>query len=260
MSNIIQELEQRGHIATLHDNNIRLEAGLIGEILARSLGLPDLKKIPPTHHHRIGPTLENHALLFDLDDTLVDTSRSYDAAVEQMTGCTHQELQSLRSEGGFNDDWTAATELLRRANRPRPLQDIIQEGKRLYASLARTNETPYFRTEWLQNWQKRHRLFIFTGRTRDEYEDIWGERLNPYFTEVLCLGEHGFPGKPAPDGLLYLIEKHALQGGLYIGNSVDDMRAAKAAGLQAVGITTNQSEETLRKAGADHIIAHLDEL
>jgi len=143
---------------------------------------------------------------------------------------------------------------------PRPLDDIIRQGKELYARLAPTNETPYFTQEWLQNWQKRRRLFIFTGRTRDEYESIWGERLNPYFTEVLCLGEHGFPGKPAPDGLHYLIQKHALQGGLYIGNSVDDMRAAEAAGLQAVGITTNQSEETLRKAGADHIIHRLDQL
>ncbi|MBN9418801.1 MAG: HAD family hydrolase [Candidatus Eremiobacteraeota bacterium] len=223
--------------------------------------MSNMKNIPPSQHHqRVLEILDSHALLFDLDDTLVDTSRSYDAAVEQITGCTHQELQNLRSEGGFNDDWTAAAELLRRQNRPRPLDDIIRQGKELYARLAPTNETPYFTQEWLQNWQKRRRLFIFTGRTRDEYESIWGERLNPYFTEVLCLGEHGFPGKPAPDGLHYLIQKHALQGGLYIGNSVDDMRAAKAAGLQAVGITTNQSEETLRKAGADHIIHRLDQL
>jgi len=201
---------------------------------------------------------QSHALLFDLDDTLVDTSKSYDAAVEQLTGCTHQELQNLRAEGGFNDDWTAAHELLRRKNKPEPLEQVVQRGKEIYAKLAPSAETPYFQEEWLQNWRKRHRTFIFTGRPRDEYDSIWGERLKPHFDDVLCLGEHGFPGKPAPDGLHHLMQKHSLKGGIYIGNSVDDMRAAKAAGLFAIGITTNQSAETLRAAGADLIVDSLD--
>lgn len=203
---------------------------------------------------------KSHALLFDLDDTLVDTSQSYDAAVEQLTGCTHQELQNLRAEGGFNDDWTAAHELLTRAQKPKPLEQVIQEGKEIYARIAHQKETPYFQESWLQSWRKRHRTFIFTGRPRDEYELVWGERLQPHFDDVLCLGEHGFPGKPCPDGLHHLMRKHQLEGGIYIGNSVDDMRAAKAAGLFAVGITTNQSAETLQQAGADLIIRRLEEL
>ncbi len=203
---------------------------------------------------------KTHALLFDLDDTLVDTSQSYDAAVQQLTGCTHQELQDLRSEGGFNDDWTAAAELLKRAGRPKPLEQVIQQGKQIYARLAPTAETPYFQEKWLQNWRQRHRTFIFTGRPRDEYDLVWGQRLQPHFDDVLCLGEHGLPGKPAPDGLHHLMQKHNLQGGIYVGNSVDDMRAAKAAGLFAIGITTNQSTETLKEAGADLIIRKLEEL
>lgn len=203
---------------------------------------------------------KTHALLFDLDDTLVDTSQSYDAAVEQLTGCTHQELQNLRAEGGFNDDWTAAAELLKRAGRPQPLEQVVAQGKTLYFQLAQQKETPYFQENWLQNWRKRHRTFIFTGRPRDEYELVWGQRLQPHFDDVLCLGEHGLPGKPAPDGLHHLMHKHQLQGGVYVGNSVDDMRAAKAAGLLAIGITTNQSAETLRSAGADRIINNLEEL
>ena len=203
---------------------------------------------------------QTHALLFDLDDTLVDTSRSYDAAVEQLTGCTHQELQNLRAEGGFNDDWTAAHELLKRKNTPQPLEQVIANGKAIYAQLAPTQETPYFQEEWLQNWRKRHRTFIFTGRPRDEYDSIWGERLQSHFDDVLCLGEHGLPGKPAPDGLHHLMQKHDLLGGIYVGNSVDDMRAAKAAGLFAIGVTTNQSAETLKQAGADLILDNIGQL
>ena len=56
------------------------------------------------------------------------------------------------------------------------------------------------------------------------------------------------------------MKNHGLRGGAYVGNSVDDMRAAKGAGLIAVGVTTNQSAETLQAAGADYIIDKLAEL
>jgi phosphoglycolate phosphatase-like HAD superfamily hydrolase len=260
MSNLIQELAARGYQPRLDNHNLRIEAGLFSQTLALALSLPDLQSIPPGHHQALKDALDSHALLFDLDDTLVDTSKSFDATVQQLTGCTHQELQDLRAEGGFNDDWLAAAELLKRQGRPRPLEDVQRQGRDIYTRLAVQNEPAYFTQPWLEHWKKRHRLFIFTGRTREEYAPIWGARLDPHFTEVLCLGEHGFPGKPSPEGLQYLIQKHRLQGGLYVGNSVDDMRAAKAAGLTAIGITTNQSAATLTNAGADHIITQLDQL
>ena len=84
--------------------------------------------------------------------------------------------------------------------------------------------------------------------------------MRPHFVDVLCLGEHGLPGKPSPEGLHHLMKKHELRGGAYVGNSVDDMRAAKEAGLIAVGVTTNQSAETLRHAGADYILEKLADL
>ena len=48
--------------------------------------------------------------------------------------------------------------------------------------------------------------------------------------------------------------------GFYIGNSVDDMRAAGAAGLIAVGLSDGKNAEILRQAGATHVLNSLDEL
>ncbi|MBX3170577.1 MAG: HAD family hydrolase [Candidatus Eremiobacteraeota bacterium] len=265
----IRELENRGYrVQPGTADFFLLWAGPFASLLSQYLTCDHSRldgsiRVPvdsPALLQKIDDFQRTHALLFDLDDTLVDTSKSYDAAVEQLTGCSHQDLQNLRAEGGFNDDWTAAHELLKRAGKPQPLERVIAEGKQIYARLAPTAEIPYFKNEWLNHWRKRHRTFIFTGRPRDEYESIWGERLQPYFHDVLCLGEHGLPGKPSPDGLHHLMQKHKIAGGIYVGNSVDDMRAAKMAGLFAIGVTTNQSAATLAQAGADLVLPNLEAL
>lgn len=107
----------------------------------------------------------------------------------------------------------------------------------------------------------RHPLLVFTGRTRQEYAPVWGDRLDPLFGEVLCKDDPGAGRpKPCPDGLLTLMQRHQLQAGAYLGNSVDDMRAARAAGLVAIGISSNQSEATLRKAGADYVLTKVDQV
>jgi phosphoglycolate phosphatase-like HAD superfamily hydrolase len=98
---------------------------------------------------------------------------------------------------------------------------------------------------------KRFRLFVVTGRYRREYEAIWGARLDPFFEEVLCVDDYPeLPGKPAPDQLRYLAKKYGLERFIYVGNSVDDMRAARDAGGTALGVTTTATEKELKKAGA----------
>jgi histidinol-phosphate aminotransferase len=54
--------------------------------------------------------------------------------------------------------------------------------------------------------------------------------------------------------LTHIKHTHRLEHTWYIGNSVDDMKAAKAAGYLALGVCTTFSAEQLRQAGADAII------
>ncbi|MDX2084550.1 MAG: aminotransferase class I/II-fold pyridoxal phosphate-dependent enzyme [Candidatus Melainabacteria bacterium] len=204
---------------------------------------------------------QSQALIFDLDDTLVDTRQSFDAVVMALvarysaTPLTLDELTALRAEGGFNDDWQATVELLHRRGVSVSYAAIAEEAEALYHQKARAVERLLLDPELLRQWASRYRLFILTGRSRSEYEPVWAERLDALFEAVYCADD--FPGmsrKPAPDMLNSLMIRHQIEGGCYIGNSVDDMRAAKAAGLFAVGIAYTHPADILQQAGADAVL------
>jgi histidinol-phosphate aminotransferase len=199
----------------------------------------------------------SYAVIFDLDGTLVDVTASYDRTVHQLfeqhagTALPAQELRLLRAEGGYNDDWVAVKELLKRRGIDVPLATIAEQGLALYMTLAKGNEPMLIELETLRKLGKRYPLFIVTGRSRKEYDPIWADALNHLFKQVLCLYDlPGKQGKPAPDYLHHLMEQHGFKAGVYIGNAVDDMQAGRAAGLDAIGITTTHPADVLRQAGA----------
>ncbi|MHC4779038.1 MAG: aminotransferase class I/II-fold pyridoxal phosphate-dependent enzyme, partial [Planctomycetota bacterium] len=199
-------------------------------------------------------------LIFDLDDTIVDTSRSYDVVVgrlvEKFSGAPSREgdLASLRAEGGFNDDWDAAMELLRRRGVSLDRGRIEEEGKGLYLESARESEDLLIGVDVLERLASRYRLFLLTGRPRDEYDPVWGGILDPLFESVVCRDDEDLPPKPAPDQLEKLCVDAGLSGGAYVGNSVDDMVAARGAGLRALAVATTLDEETLKEAGAELVL------
>lgn len=204
---------------------------------------------------------EKTAIVFDLDDTLVDTSQSFDRVVQALVSqhCPAQplvpdELRALRAEGGFNDDWDATVELLARRGVTVAYETVQQQGQALYLSLAHESEFPLVPLQALRQLAQRYRLFIFTGRKRVEYDAVWGARLNPLMSAVYCSDDvAGARPKPAPDYLCYLRETHGVEVGFYLGNNVDDMRCAEAAGFVPLGVATTQPAHVLQQAGAHRV-------
>jgi histidinol-phosphate aminotransferase len=214
-----------------------------------------------------------HALIFDLDDTLVDTSKSFDAVVADLMAhyaphhtYTHETLQALRDSGGFNDDWMATQALLEKLGIHIPLEAIAQEGTSRYLAIAKETETLMIPTSWLATLQQRYRLMIVTGRRRQEYEAVWSDVLDPFFDEVVCVDDpKGLQPKPSPDGLMYLIQKYELRHAYYIGNSVDDILSGVQANAQLqmhpalqchvtpIGVEKTTAHTTLLQAGASHV-------
>jgi histidinol-phosphate aminotransferase len=210
---------------------------------------------------------QTHAVIFDMDDTLVDTSKSFDQTivdlVEEFGGGSveHSDIQELRATGGFNDDWDTTHELLKRRGVEVGLAEITKRGQEIYLALAPEAETLLVDLDWLGRLATRYRVFVYTGRMREEYEPVWAERLGSLFEEVLCKGDvAGVSPKPSPDGLVYLRNQCELRHITYIGNSVDDMACAAAANCRAVGVTTNQAANVLENAGADHIFSSPNEV
>lgn len=202
----------------------------------------------------LGNFNNSFGLLFDLDGTLVDTSTSFDTTICELVlryggnPVTSTELNKLRAEGGYNDDWVAAQELLRRRGITVTLSELVPQAVELYLKLAPKAEKPYFEDSLLARAAARHPLFIVTGRTRKEYEPIWGQRLDGAFKRIYCVDDlPDAAPKPAPDFLLRVKCDYDIADGIYIGNSVDDMQSARQAGMSAIGICTNLSADTLRE-------------
>jgi phosphoglycolate phosphatase-like HAD superfamily hydrolase len=209
----------------------------------------------------------SYAIAFDLDGTLVDSSESFDKTVAELvlrhTGkpLPPDELRALRAEGGFNNNWDASVELIKRRGKMLTRAQIDPEALEIYFSLAQANEKLITELETLTLLRKRHPLYVFTGRLNFEYEPIWGSRLEGHFHRVYC--QDHFPDarhKPAPDALLQLKLNHQLIGGAYVGNALDDVWAAKSAGFDSIAVTTTHSAEVLKQAGALFTFASADDV
>ncbi len=198
------------------------------------------------------------ALVFDLDETLVETRETYDVVVGRLVlrhsgkPVDRAELQRLRASGGFNDDWDSTVEILRRRGVAITRGQVDAEGKAAYLAIAAGRERMLIDRAVLEALGKRYRLFLHTGRSRDEYAPVWGGDLDPLFESVTCRGDDpGLAPKPAPDQLVMLLSRAGCSGGVYVGNSVDDMAAAKAAGFFAIGVATTMDRGDLLRSGAD---------
>ncbi len=125
-----------------------------------------------------------------------------------------------------------------------------------------------------------HPVGVFTGRPAAEAA-IALERVGLDLPEERVVTmDDPYPGKPDPAGLLALGERLGSQAVLYLGDTVDDMRAARRAnnsgerptrvgettddrrfvggGVQTGGLDGDRGKRLLRKEGAELIFSHVD--
>ena len=217
-------------------------------------------------------------ILFDMDGVLVDVSGSYRRAIEEtvyhFTGRTvnPKTIQRYKDRGGFNDDWTLTHALIGDSGMEVALTCVIREFQRRYRGENWdgfiTEEESLVQTSTLRELHQRgHILGIVTGRPRAEAHwtlDRFGWRR--IFPLLVPREKQDNRGKPDPFPLLYALEiLHAAglhiqaEVTVYIGDSVDDMVAARAAGMLAVGfvppyLDPDTHGEHLREHGAHLIV------
>ena len=80
-----------------------------------------------------------------------------------------------------------------------------------------------------------HRSFVYTHRGASCPAILAQTGLAPFFTEVVT-ALAGFPRKPAPEGILYLLEKYRLDPAAcyYVGDRSLDVEAAENAGIGSI--------------------------
>lgn len=243
--------------------------------------------------------------IFDIDGVVRDVGGSYRRAladtVEQFTQGAYRpsqlDIDKLKSEGIWNNDWEASQELIYRyfeaQGQPRShvqldYQTIVAFFQSRYRGTDPQNWTGYICDEplllqasYLENLTASGILWgFFSGATRASAAYVLEKRLN--LRSPVLIAMEDAPGKPDPTGLIATIHQlnpnlDKIANILYIGDTVADMYTVeKARVLQpqhnwiGIGILPPHVQETpqrrdayaetLKAAGAAVIFGNVQEL
>jgi HAD superfamily hydrolase (TIGR01548 family) len=190
--------------------------------------------------------MREQLIVFDMDGVLVDDTESYRdtiiATVKHFTGreVTRELIQDYKNQGGWNSDWALAQKIARDLGVEVEYDTLVDEFNALFFGNGR--DGLILREKWiakpgvLERLGERFQLGIYTGRTRFETEPTL-ERyaFHLRFSPVVCADDVP-KGKPAPDGLLQAARLAAGKKLWYVGDTVDDARAARAAEVPFIGV------------------------
>jgi HAD superfamily phosphatase len=237
-------------------------------------------------------------LVFDMDGVLVDVSESYretiQQTVEHFTGkrITREAIQTWKNRGGWNDDWALSTAMIRAEGLEADYDAVVRHFQSIFHGNG--SDGLIMRERWiarpglLERLSARFQLAVFTGRLRWEAE-LTLRRFASDLRFDPIVGSGDVPNhKPAPDGLLHIRKLMSKQmpdiskqmpGGAgfslrgtsvpplwYVGDTIDDARSAKAAGVPFIGIASPTSERRdelvslLQAEGAKAVLEDINQL
>jgi HAD superfamily phosphatase len=215
-------------------------------------------------------------LVFDMDGVLVDVSESYREAIQQtvehFTGkrVTREAIQVWKNRGGWNDDWALSTAMIRAEGLEADYDAVVRHFQSIFHGNG--SDGLILRERWiaraglLEALSNRFQLAVFTGRLRWEAE-LTLRRFAPELRFDPIVGAGDVPNhKPAPDGLLHIGRLTPESGLWYIGDTIDDARSAKAAGVPFIGIASRTSERRdelvslLEAEGAKAVLEDINQL
>jgi len=191
-------------------------------------------------------------LIFDMDGVLIDVTESYRETiartVEHFTGRvpSRQSIQEFKNAGGWNDDWQLSHHIVHSAGVETPFEEVKEHFQTIFHG---HNGTPglILRERWiarpgmLEMLADRFRFALFTGREKEEAQ-LSLDRFAGSLAFDPIVGMHEVENhKPAPDGLLQIVAANPGIDAWYIGDTIDDARAAKAAGIPFIGIAAAEN-------------------
>jgi HAD superfamily phosphatase len=211
-------------------------------------------------------------LIFDMDGVLVDVTESYRAAIQatvkHFTGYEppHNEIQDWKNRGGWNDDWKLSTQMIHERGGSTRYDEVVEYFQELFHGDG-TNGL-ILREQWLASnglfdrLGSAHHLAVFTGRLRWE-ANVTLNRFLPNRFDPVIGADDVTRTKPDPEGIHKICASIEHGKCWYVGDTVDDARAAARAGVPFIGIAAKTNPRypalvtLLRNEGA---IAVLDDI
>lgn len=185
-------------------------------------------------------------IVFDMDGVLVDVTESYREAIQQtvehFTGKrpTRETIQEWKNRGGWNDDWKLSTAMIEAEGGNAPYQNVVEHFQRIFHGNGA--DGLILREQWigkdgsLERLSRKYAFAVFTGRLCWEAEVTLKRFANGLRFAPIIGADTVAAHKPAPDGLLHIQKLHPGAELFYVGDTVDDARSARAAGVPFIGV------------------------
>lgn len=211
-------------------------------------------------------------IVFDMDGVLVEVTESYratiQATVKHFTGYepTRPEIQDWKNRGGWNDDWLLSHAMVKQQGGTNTYDEVVAYFQKLF--LGENNDGMIAREQWIakdglfERLAATHTLAVFTGRLSWEAQITLNRFLPNVFAPIVGSDNVANP-KPNPEGLTKICTTTEHGKCWYIGDTVDDARASKAAGVPFIGIAARANpryDELVRLLKAEDAVAILDDI
>ena len=215
------------------------------------------------------------AILFDLDGVFADVSKSYRQAVIK-TAASYgvqvdaAEITAAKAAGDANNDWRVTRNLLADRGVQADLEEVTRRFEEFYQGTGEVaglwqEEQLLAEPEFLRRLRDQGvALAIVTGRPRRDarrFVEHW--KIGQFFDAMVCMEDAALKPDPAPVRLA--MERLGIERAWFVGDTPDDMRAGRAAGVLPLGIVAPEEDEATMKqpllmAGAGRVLDSLDEL
>jgi len=207
--------------------------------------------------HGLKAAMRPRALLLDMDGVIADVSRSYRRAIAMTAdsfgvSVSPEAIGAAKADGNANNDWVLTHRLVTRAGVAATLEEVTARFELVYQG---TVETPGLEVaeslipEPVLLWRLagRIRLGIVTGRPRRDCERFLRRfGLDKFFKAVVCMEDA--PRKPDPAPIRLALQHLGTQSAWMIGDTPDDIVAARAAGVVPIGIAAPGDDRPVQRA------------
>ncbi|MEZ4386564.1 MAG: aminotransferase class I/II-fold pyridoxal phosphate-dependent enzyme [Candidatus Krumholzibacteriia bacterium] len=214
--------------------------------------------------------LQPQALLLDIDGVVADVRDSYRQAIRLTAAAfghpvSAAEVAAAKAQPDSNNDWHVTHRLLEAAGCQVPLARVTARFEQLVQDeeLWRRERLIGGRAR-LADLAGRLPLVAVTGRPRRDLERFLATTdLDGLFAATVCLEDA--PAKPSPAPVRLALARVGARRAWLVGDTPDDLAAARAAGVVALGIVApgdpvDTTRERLTQAGAARVLASLDDL
>ncbi len=208
-------------------------------------------------------------LLCDLDGTLIDSAPDLaDALSDLLTGAGRRRVSEDEVKAMVGDGVAVLVERGFKATGGVPGREVLNTHVASYIALYESRLTARTRLYpgaldalgvlRAQGW----RLAVCTNKPERASREIVAALDLGGLIEALAGGDTFPVKKPHPGHLLRLLEAMGAAPGhaVMLGDSINDIAAARAAGLPAIAVSHGYGAVPAHDLGADRVIDHLDDL